>query len=174
MEKISCTAQQLPDGWTIYLPKGRLSMVDNTITPHQYIYQWDGTDFFVCCCAWRFEEDGRDASSTRMHELFRAAAVNADNVLNGVDASQFFPDALSCMAYEGLTHDGVPMLAFVFCTPGHMLTLYLVGDDMRMREILCVCMSRTVHGSAVPIAPSIRGVMRMAPHNKIEPEPEPW
>lgn len=174
MEEISATAQQMPDGWTIYLPKGRLCMVDDTITPHQYIFQWDGTDFFVCSCAWQFEDDGLSAPSARMHEIFRAAAANTNDVLNGVEASKFFPDELSCEAYEGITRDGAPMRVFVFCTPGHMLTVYLVGDDARMCDILCACMKRTVHGAAVPVTPPVSGAMRVPPHNKIEPEPASW
>lgn len=165
----------LPDGWNIDLPIDWMCTVDESVNPTQHIFRWDNTDSLVYCSVWRFtcDDAGSPASVAQMHEVFCLAAIDQD-LTPAEEVSQFYPPGFAVAAYQGYTRNGIPMLVFVLCTPGHMMTAYLVGEDEMMRDILCACMSCVTHTVNAPSPPGVPNTMADRPRNKIERDTKPW
>ena len=69
-----------------------------------------------------------------------------------IDKSLYTPAGFSMRAYRGETEDQYQMLAFAICTPGYLLSVYLVGNDKETEQLLCRGLRRTVRTEAYTAA----------------------
>ncbi len=137
-------AYPIPQGWTVFFPRGWICTVNDGVQPAQVAFTCPGVPFEAHCMVWHFTQSaaGEPASVELLHWLFSEAALG--HPMEEIDRSLYAPPGFSMRAYRGQTEDGYQMLAFAICTPGYLLTVYLVGDDKETEQLLCRGLRRIV------------------------------
>lgn len=162
----------IPQGWTVFFPEGWVATVDDGAQPAQVVFQRPDTAFSAHCIVWHFTQspDGAPASVERLQWLFAEAALR--HPMEEIDRSLYAPPGFSMRAYRGQTDDCRQMLAFAICTPGYLLTVYLLGDDKEIEQLLCRGLRRITR--TADRGPGDGAAQRPAPPRlQIRPAPPP-
>lgn len=142
----------IPRGWTVFFPEGWICTVNDAVHPSQVTFTCPDVEFAAYCIVWHFTQsgDGEPASVERLHWVFSEAALS--HPMEEIDRRLYAPAGLSMRAYRGQTEDHCQMLAFAICTPGDLLSVYLVGDDRQTEQLLCRGVRRIMRTEAYAAA----------------------